>query len=156
MASFRGVLLGLFFATVGFSADFGVVAARPRAALAATLGLVAAKAAALVPLGLFFRLPQRHGRGAALGYYWRPRGNLVLSRWGSPRLKVLDASTATTIDDGRRAQYVPHARLQQLFGDRWFAVDRLEAAWLRRSRRARDDAAVGRAVKNAQGELVVV
>ena len=143
VAPFRGVARR-HAATVGFSVDFGVVAARPRAALAATLGLVAAKAAALVPLGLFFRLPA--AAAARTGLLLAPAG-VVLSRWGSPRpgARCLDG---TTIDDGRRARYVPHARLSSL-GDRLAEpLDRLGRV-AETVRRARDDAAVGRAVKNA-------
>ena len=145
----------LIFATVGFSVDFGVVAARPRAALAATLGLVAAKAAALVPLGLFFRLPA--AAAARTGLLLAPAGEFGFVAVGLAKaFKVLDASTAR-LDDRRRALSMCLTRGLAALGDRLAEpLDRLEAAWLRRSRRARDDAAVGRAVKNAQGELVVV
>ena len=155
VAPFRGVLLGLFFATVGFSVDFGVVAARPRAALAATLGLVAAKAAALVPLGLFFRLPA--AAAARTGLLLAPAGEFGFVAVGLAKaFKVLDASTARLLTTAAALSMCLTPGLAAL-GDRLAEpLDRLEAAWLRRSRRARDDAAVGRAVKNAQGELVVV
>jgi monovalent cation:H+ antiporter-2, CPA2 family len=56
---FKGLLLGLFFITVGAGMDFGVLMAAPFTILGAVAGLVALKAALLWGLGHLFRLPKR-------------------------------------------------------------------------------------------------
>jgi monovalent cation:H+ antiporter-2, CPA2 family len=56
---FKGILLGLFFMTVGISIDVGVIAAQPLTILGLTLGLIAIKAAVLLTLALVFRLRGR-------------------------------------------------------------------------------------------------
>ncbi len=48
---FKGLLLGLFFISVGMSADLGLVASYPLAIVGATLGLMAIKAAVLLAVG---------------------------------------------------------------------------------------------------------
>jgi len=48
---FKGLLLGLFFISVGMSADLGLVAAYPFAIVGATIGLMAIKAAVLLAIG---------------------------------------------------------------------------------------------------------
>jgi monovalent cation:proton antiporter-2 (CPA2) family protein len=48
---FKGLLLGLFFISVGMSADLGVLAAYPIAIAAASLGLMAVKAGVLLAIG---------------------------------------------------------------------------------------------------------
>ncbi len=53
---FRGLLLGLFFMTVGASIDFGLLAEALLPTLALTLGLLALKAAVLYGLAVVFRL----------------------------------------------------------------------------------------------------
>lgn len=60
---FKGLLLGLFFVTVGAGIDFATLAATPVRILGLTLGLVAAKAAVLAVLGTAFGL---RGAGRAL------------------------------------------------------------------------------------------
>jgi monovalent cation:proton antiporter-2 (CPA2) family protein len=54
---FRGLLLGLFFITVGASLDFGLVAAHPVLVLGLTIGLMAIKGVAMTGLGRLFHLP---------------------------------------------------------------------------------------------------
>ena len=54
---FRGLLLGLFFITVGASLDFGLVARHPFLVLGLTVGLMAIKAEAMTRLGRLFHLP---------------------------------------------------------------------------------------------------
>jgi glutathione-regulated potassium-efflux system ancillary protein KefC/glutathione-regulated potassium-efflux system protein KefB len=51
---FRGLLLGLFFITVGAALDFGLVARRPVLIVALTLGLMTIKALAMWGVGLAF------------------------------------------------------------------------------------------------------
>jgi monovalent cation:H+ antiporter-2, CPA2 family len=59
IAPFKGLLLGLFFITVGASVDLGLLAAEPLPILLFTLALIAIKAAVLYPLGGLFRLEGR-------------------------------------------------------------------------------------------------
>ena len=51
---FKGLLLGLFFITVGAGIDFGLLAETPGVTLALTLGLIALKAAVLCALAALF------------------------------------------------------------------------------------------------------
>ncbi len=53
---FKGLLLGLFFMTVGASVNFDVLIANPLPVLGLTLGLVVLKIAVLVVLALIFRI----------------------------------------------------------------------------------------------------
>lgn len=62
---FRGMLLGLFFASVGLGIDLEFAASQWRVVCALTVGLVAAKALAMTALALLFHLPWR--RALALG-----------------------------------------------------------------------------------------
>ncbi len=64
---FKGILLGLFFMTVGIGVDFGVLAASPFLILGLTLGLIALKAAVLVVLATVFGLRGRDRMLFALG-----------------------------------------------------------------------------------------
>jgi monovalent cation:proton antiporter-2 (CPA2) family protein len=65
---FRGLLLGLFFITVGASLDFGLLARHPFLILALTVGLMAVKATAMTVIARAFRLPWGDARtvGVAL------------------------------------------------------------------------------------------
>ena len=56
---FKGLLLGLFFITVGAGIDFALIAERPLQLLGLTLGLMALKAAILLGLALTFGLDRR-------------------------------------------------------------------------------------------------
>ncbi|WP_299813303.1 cation:proton antiporter [uncultured Roseibium sp.] len=56
---FRGLLLGLFFITVGAGIDFGLLLDNAGMILALTLGLIGLKFAILMLLGLLFGLPGR-------------------------------------------------------------------------------------------------
>jgi len=53
---FKGLLLGLFFISVGASIDFHLLAARPGLVVALVAGVMVAKAAVLLGLGTLFRL----------------------------------------------------------------------------------------------------
>ena len=64
---FRGLLLGLFFITVGASIDFGLLAGEFGQVLGLALGLIAAKAAVLWVLARVFRLGGAQGWLMALG-----------------------------------------------------------------------------------------
>ncbi|MBU1375754.1 MAG: monovalent cation:proton antiporter-2 (CPA2) family protein [Alphaproteobacteria bacterium] len=52
---FRGLLLGLFFITVGAGLNFGLIVAQPVLVISLTLGLMAAKFVAMWAVGLLFR-----------------------------------------------------------------------------------------------------
>jgi monovalent cation:proton antiporter-2 (CPA2) family protein len=56
IAPFKGLLLGLFFIAVGMSANLGLLVEEPGVIFSITLGLIALKAAILVPLARAFRL----------------------------------------------------------------------------------------------------
>ncbi|MGB5732822.1 MAG: monovalent cation:proton antiporter-2 (CPA2) family protein [Thiohalocapsa sp.] len=58
---FKGLLLGLFFITVGAGIDFGVLMADLLLVLGLTLGIMAIKAAVLLGLARLFRLPTGDG-----------------------------------------------------------------------------------------------
>ena len=53
---FKGLLLGLFFISVGASIDFALIGAQPGGVVGLTLGIVAAKFAVLLALGRLFKL----------------------------------------------------------------------------------------------------
>jgi monovalent cation:proton antiporter-2 (CPA2) family protein len=59
---FRGILLGLFFITVGASLDFGLVARHPFLVLGLTIGLMAIKAEAMTRLARLFHLTPADAR----------------------------------------------------------------------------------------------
>jgi monovalent cation:proton antiporter-2 (CPA2) family protein len=65
---FRGILLGLFFITVGASLDFGLVARHPFLVIGLTIGLMAIKAVVMTGLGRLFHLTRADARmvGVAL------------------------------------------------------------------------------------------
>lgn len=53
---FKGILMGLFFMTVGVGINFGILAANPVMVLSLTLGVIALKAAVLLFLSIIFKL----------------------------------------------------------------------------------------------------
>ena len=59
---FRGLLLGLFFITVGASLDFGLVSRHPFLVLGLTVGFMAIKAEAMTRLGRLFHLTRTDAR----------------------------------------------------------------------------------------------
>jgi CPA2 family monovalent cation:H+ antiporter-2 len=63
---FKGLLLGLFFVSVGAELDLSLLFASPGAILAMAAGLIAVKALALMGLGRAFGLPGRVAREMAL------------------------------------------------------------------------------------------
>lgn len=63
---FKGLLLGLFFISVGMSADLGLIVAHPLAIIGATLGLMIVKAAVLLGLGRFSGHTWDSSRGLAV------------------------------------------------------------------------------------------
>ncbi|MDP3261355.1 MAG: cation:proton antiporter [Tabrizicola sp.] len=67
IAPFKGLLLGLFFMTVGVNVNFRLVADAPFTVLGFTLGLIAVKVTILFIISLFFRLKGRDRWLLALG-----------------------------------------------------------------------------------------
>jgi CPA2 family monovalent cation:H+ antiporter-2 len=66
VAPFRGLLLGLFFVSVGMGLDLSFVAAHPALVLVATLGLLLLKGLVVLPLGRLFGLSRFGAAEAAL------------------------------------------------------------------------------------------
>ncbi len=62
---FKGLLLGLFFITVGMSANLGLVLERPLALIGLTLGFMLVKVVVLRAIGRLSGLPRTAGRGLA-------------------------------------------------------------------------------------------
>jgi CPA2 family monovalent cation:H+ antiporter-2 len=62
---FKGLLLGLFFVSVGASLDLSLLVASPALILAVAVGLVAIKALVLIALGRLFKAPARVAREVA-------------------------------------------------------------------------------------------
>jgi CPA2 family monovalent cation:H+ antiporter-2 len=63
---FKGLLLGLFFVSIGIGLDFSLFAAEPQMIVGTTLGLMALNAAVIFVLGMLFRLTPRQAGEAAL------------------------------------------------------------------------------------------
>ena len=91
VAPFRGVLLGLFFATVGFSIDPRAIAANPARISGAVLGLVGGKAAVLGGLGALFRLPA--SSAVRTGLLLAPGGEFAFVAF-APALESITGKTA--------------------------------------------------------------
>ena len=64
---FKGLLLGLFFISVGMGMDFNLFAREPLQLLAVVVGLMSVKAVILWGLGRLFKLTPLHNLGFALG-----------------------------------------------------------------------------------------
>ena len=91
---FRGLLLGLFFMTVGLSMDLGVVSERLTEVVLVVLGLLVLKAALIFALCMAFRLP---GEEAL-------RAGLLLAQGGEFGFVLFDSATARQVlpaDDGQ-------------------------------------------------------
>ncbi|KAH8051517.1 solute:proton antiporter [Aureococcus anophagefferens] len=140
VAPFRGMLLGLFFVTVGFSIDPRLIVEKPLAVAAATGGLVATKAVVLASLGLAFRVPASAALRA--GLLLGPGGEFGFVAFGlATKFLVLDAATAeflrtTTALSMALTPVLASAgeRLQE-------PVNNWAAKLARRTRRERDDEA---------------
>ena len=155
VAPFRGVLLGLFFADGRFLRGLWRRRGEAESCSGGDAGSRGGKSCGSGPARAL--LPAAGGGGGAhratvgaCGRVWIRRGG---AREGFQGARRFDRST---IDDGGGSVDVPHAGPSGAWGSTWPSP---WTGWRPRGcdgRRARDDAAVGRAVKNAQGELVVV
>jgi voltage-gated potassium channel Kch len=93
---FKGLLLGLFFISVGMSVNIGLLAARPWLVLGLVLALLAVKFIVLYLLGLAFKLPVRCTRNLA---FILPQGGefaFVLFAAAAGR-RILDQATSDTL-----------------------------------------------------------
>jgi monovalent cation:proton antiporter-2 (CPA2) family protein len=63
---FKGLLLGLFFISVGMSADLGLIVSHPVAIVGATIGLMLVKAVILLAIGLISGHSRASSRGLAV------------------------------------------------------------------------------------------
>jgi glutathione-regulated potassium-efflux system ancillary protein KefC/glutathione-regulated potassium-efflux system protein KefB len=92
---FRGLLLGLFFITVGAGLDFGLIAARPVQILALTLGLMALKLVAMLAVALTFGRARREAATIAVSLAQGGEFAFVLLGFAAGA-QVMDAATAAT------------------------------------------------------------
>ena len=90
---FKGLLLGVFFITVGAGIDFGTLASAPLTILGLTLGLMALKAAILFGLALVFGLRRRDGWLFTLGLAQAGEFGFVLTAFGVQQM-VLPGAVA--------------------------------------------------------------
>ena len=63
---FRGLLLGLFFITVGAGLDFSVIARQPALLIALVIGMMVLKAVVMFGVGAAFRMPRREAGATAV------------------------------------------------------------------------------------------
>ena len=63
---FRGLLLGLFFITVGAGLDFSVIARQPALLIALVIGMMGLKAVVMFGVGAAFRMPRREAGATAV------------------------------------------------------------------------------------------
>jgi len=89
---FRGLLLGLFFITVGAGLDLGLAAERPVTLAALVVGLIAAKAAAMYAVARLFRRDRRTSATTAIALAQGGEFAFVLLGF-TQGARVLDAET---------------------------------------------------------------
>lgn len=93
---FKGLLLGLFFISVGMSVNIGLLSSQPWTILSLVLGLLAVKFLVLYVLGLGFRLPLRCARNLAI--VLPQGGEFAFVLFGAAAgYKILSPSTADTL-----------------------------------------------------------
>ncbi|WP_411288603.1 cation:proton antiporter, partial [Phenylobacterium sp.] len=90
---FRGLLLGLFFITVGAGLDFGVVAAQPLTLIGLVVGLMGLKAVAMYAVARAFRKPGRDAATTAVALAQGGEFAFVLLTFALGA-RVMDADTA--------------------------------------------------------------
>lgn len=91
---FKGLLLGLFFISVGMGIDFGLLAAFPWQIAAGVLTLMMVKALILLGLGRVFGISPLHGIGSALALCQGGEFAFVLFQFAGG-LKLFDAEEAS-------------------------------------------------------------
>jgi CPA2 family monovalent cation:H+ antiporter-2 len=95
LAPFRGLLLGIFFMSVGMGINVGAIAAQPLWMPLSVVGLLLLKAAILIPLALAFRLPV--ATAVEMG--------LLLSQGGEFAFVVLGSALRTEAIDPGAGQF---------------------------------------------------
>lgn len=94
---FKGLLLGLFFMTIGAKVDLAVLRDNWQVILAATLALIAIKIAVLLPLGWLFRVRGAAGWLFALGLAQAGEFGFVLLSIGRERQLLTEQMTSVAI-----------------------------------------------------------
>ena len=96
---FRGLLLGLFFITVGAGLNLGLVAAQPVLVISLTLGLMVAKFASMWAVGLAFRRSRRDAATMAVSLAQGGEFCFVLLTFvaGAQVLSAQEAALATAV-----------------------------------------------------------
>jgi glutathione-regulated potassium-efflux system ancillary protein KefC/glutathione-regulated potassium-efflux system protein KefB len=94
---FRGLLLGLFFITVGAALDLGIAAARPLLLLGLVLGLIAVKALVMYGVALAFRTPRRTAATTAMALAQGGEFAFVLLTFALSA-RILDADLAKLLN----------------------------------------------------------
>ncbi|TAL30927.1 MAG: potassium transporter [Phenylobacterium sp.] len=96
---FRGLLLGLFFITVGAGLNLGLVAAQPVLVISLTVGLMTAKFASMWAVGLIFRHSHRDAATMAVSLAQGGEFCFVLLTFvaGAQVLSAQDAALATAV-----------------------------------------------------------
>lgn len=95
LAPFRGLLLGIFFMSVGMGINVAAVTAEPLWVPLSIVGLLLIKAAILIPLALAFRLPV--AAAVEMG--------LLLSQGGEFAFLVLGSALRTEVIDSRAGEF---------------------------------------------------
>jgi CPA2 family monovalent cation:H+ antiporter-2 len=93
---FKGLLLGLFFLSVGINLNLSLLAAQPLLAVGAAVGLVALNASVVFGLGRLFGLPSRGAAEAAL----------LLAGGGEFAFVILASAESAGVVDAQVAQMV--------------------------------------------------
>jgi CPA2 family monovalent cation:H+ antiporter-2 len=143
---FKGLLMGLFFMTVGMGMDVRQIAAAPLWIGATVFGLIGIKA---LVIALLFKL-------GGLSWGRAVEGGLLLGQGGEFAFIVIGYATAGKLIDPALGQMImlavglslfvtpPLARLGRSFGERWESSDHHKAALL-------DDAHLG----SAEGRIII-
>ncbi|MCC6776941.1 MAG: cation:proton antiporter [Hyphomicrobiales bacterium] len=95
---FQGLLLGLFFVSVGARLDLSEIIAHPAITIGVALGLIAVKAAVLLPIALLMGLPRR--AAAQLAIILGPGGEFALILLGAAVIVGIvpgEAGATTTV-----------------------------------------------------------
>ncbi len=143
---FKGLLMGLFFMTVGMAIDPRQILAAPLWLAAAVVGLIAIKAAIITLLY----------RGSGIGWARALEGGLLLGQGGEFAFIVIGYATAGNLVDAQLGQRVLLAVALSLFITPMLA--RLGRAIAQRSQLALDEisaSADGVALESARGHIII-
>ena len=117
---FKGLLLGLFFVSIGVGLDLGALLARPELVLLIGPGVVAAKALLVYGLGRLFRLPR--GTAGEVGLLLGPSGEfafVLVSQAAAAELLPAPLAHTTTVSVTLTMMLIPLlARIGERLGRR--------------------------------------